>query len=143
METVGEVVVRGDNVMDGYYREPEKTAEVLTADGFYRSGDLGEISADGSLRIIGRMRDWVAQQYPGTLISISSYGWGAYNHITGALAEADVLGIFAREGVSLATLEAPARARLAAQATGLSRPADSSYPGQHPRRPTASEASPW
>ena len=62
----------------------------------------------GSLHIVARMRDWIAQQYPGTLIAISSYGWGAYNHITGALAQADVLGIFAREGVSLATLDAPA-----------------------------------
>jgi hypothetical protein len=58
-------------------------------------------------RIIPRMHDWIAAEYPGTGVSISSYGWGAYDHITGALAEADVLGIFGREGVDLATLEAP------------------------------------
>jgi hypothetical protein len=62
---------------------------------------------DNVLRIIPRMRDWIATQYPGTGVSFSSYGWGAYNHITGALAQADVLGIFAREAVDLATLDAP------------------------------------
>jgi hypothetical protein len=62
---------------------------------------------DNVQRIIPRMRDWIAAQYPGTGVSFSSYGWGAYDHITGALAQADVLGIFAREAVDLATLDAP------------------------------------
>jgi len=53
----GEVLLRTAALMDGYYREPEKTAEVITADGFYRSGDLGEIAPDGALRIIGRVRE--------------------------------------------------------------------------------------
>jgi len=53
----GEVLLRCPSIMDGYYREPEKTAEVLTPDGFYRTGDMGEIAADGSLRIIGRVRE--------------------------------------------------------------------------------------
>jgi long-chain acyl-CoA synthetase len=53
----GEVLLRTPALMDGYYREPEKTAEVLTTDGFYRSGDLGEIAPDGALRIIGRVRE--------------------------------------------------------------------------------------
>jgi len=53
----GEVLLRTPALMDGYYREPEKTAEVITPDGFYRSGDLGEISPDGALRIVGRVRE--------------------------------------------------------------------------------------
>ena len=53
----GEVLLRCPSVMDGYYREPEKTAEVITPDGFYRTGDMGEIAPDGSLRIIGRVRE--------------------------------------------------------------------------------------
>jgi len=53
----GEVLLRTSALMDGYYREPEKTAEVITADGYYRSGDLGEIAPDGALRIIGRVRE--------------------------------------------------------------------------------------
>jgi len=53
----GEVLLRTPALMDGYYREPEKTREVITADGFYRSGDLGQISPDGSLHIVGRVRE--------------------------------------------------------------------------------------
>jgi len=53
----GEVLLRTSAMMDGYYREPEKTREVITADGYYRSGDLGEIAPDGALRIIGRVRE--------------------------------------------------------------------------------------
>jgi len=53
----GELLVRSPTLMDGYWREPEKTAEVMTPDGFYRSGDMGEIGADGTLRIVGRVRE--------------------------------------------------------------------------------------
>ena len=53
----GEVLLRCPSLMDGYYREPAKTAEVLTADGYYRTGDMGEIASDGALRIIGRVRE--------------------------------------------------------------------------------------
>ncbi|MFE9750985.1 glycoside hydrolase family 44 protein [Saccharothrix saharensis] len=53
---------------------------------------------------IPRMRDMVARNYPGTKLAITEYRWGAYDHINGALAQADVLGIFGREGLDLATL---------------------------------------
>lgn len=56
------------------------------------------------VRLIPRMREWVAQNYPGTKLAITEYNWGALDHINGALAQADVLGIFGREGVDLATL---------------------------------------
>ena len=57
--------------------------------------------------LIPRMRDWVNTNYPGTKIAIGEYNWGALDAINGALAQADVLGIFGREGVDLATLWAP------------------------------------
>jgi hypothetical protein len=50
------------------------------------------------------MRDWIDNHYPGTKLAISEYNWGALDHINGALAQADVLGIFGREGVGLAAL---------------------------------------
>jgi long-chain acyl-CoA synthetase len=53
----GEVLLRTPALMDGYYREPAKTHEVITEDGFYRSGDLGKIESDGSLHIVGRVRE--------------------------------------------------------------------------------------
>ncbi len=52
------------------------------------------------------MKEW-AQRYPGTKTAISEYNWGALDTINGALAQADVLGIFGREGLDLATLWAP------------------------------------
>jgi hypothetical protein len=58
------------------------------------------------IRLIPRMKEW-AQRYPGTKISLSEYNWGALDTINGALAQADVLGIFGREGLDLATLWAP------------------------------------
>jgi hypothetical protein len=60
-----------------------------------------------AVRLIPRMRDWVAQNYPGTKLAIGEYNWGALDHINGALAQADVLGIFGREGLDLATLWDP------------------------------------
>lgn len=57
--------------------------------------------------LIPRMKSMVDQDYPGTRTAISEYNWGALDHIDGGLAEADVLGIFGREGLDLATLWSP------------------------------------
>ncbi len=61
----------------------------------------------GIIKLIPRMRDWVSANYPGTKLAITEYNWGAPEHINGALAQADVLGIFGREGLDLATLWSP------------------------------------
>ena len=57
--------------------------------------------------MIPRMKQWAANNYPGTKLAITEYNWGALDHINGALAQADVLGIFGREGLDLATLWGP------------------------------------
>jgi len=56
-----------------------------------------------SVQLIPRMKSWVNTHYPGTKIAITEYSWGAESHVSGAIAQADVLGIFGREGVDLAT----------------------------------------
>jgi acyl-CoA synthetase (AMP-forming)/AMP-acid ligase II len=56
-DEVGRVEIRGGCVMRGYWREPERTAEVLSADGWLRSGDLGRIRPDGNLVLVGRATD--------------------------------------------------------------------------------------
>ncbi|HLK99373.1 MAG TPA: glycoside hydrolase family 44 protein [Myxococcaceae bacterium] len=54
------------------------------------------------VQLIPRMRQWVNTYYPGTRIGITEYNWGAENHISGAIAQADLLGIFGREGLDMA-----------------------------------------
>jgi len=54
---VGEVRVRGHIVMKGYYRNPKATAEVITADGWFRTGDLGVFDEAGYLKITGRLKE--------------------------------------------------------------------------------------
>ncbi len=56
METVGEVAIRGDNVMDGYYREPEATAAVLR-DGWLRTGDMATWDSENCIQIVDRKKD--------------------------------------------------------------------------------------
>lgn len=54
------------------------------------------------VRLIPRLKQWVSQYYPGTKVGLTEYSWGADNHINGATAQADVLGILGREGIDLA-----------------------------------------
>lgn len=54
---VGEVLIRGTMVFDGYYKNPTATAEAFTDDGWFRSGDLGKFDKDGFLYIVGRGKD--------------------------------------------------------------------------------------
>ena len=56
---LGEVVINSPSVMQGYYKNPEATAEVFTKDGWFRSGDLGEFDKDGYLYIKGRLKNMI------------------------------------------------------------------------------------
>ncbi len=56
---VGEIVVRGDNVMVGYWGKPEQTAETIRPDGWAVTGDLGRFDPDGYLYIVDRKRDMI------------------------------------------------------------------------------------
>jgi hypothetical protein len=60
--------------------------------------DLGQ-----AVYLIPRMKAWIAANYPGTKLAISEYNWGSDDGISGALAQAEALAIFGREGVDLAT----------------------------------------
>ena len=55
----GEIQVRGPNVMQGYFGDPERTAEVFTPDGWFRTGDLGAIDRKGRLSIRGRLKTMI------------------------------------------------------------------------------------
>jgi malonyl-CoA/methylmalonyl-CoA synthetase len=58
-EEVGIIQVKGANVFSGYWRMPDKTAEDFTADGWFRTGDVGKVDAHGYVHIVGRAKDLV------------------------------------------------------------------------------------
>ena len=58
-DSVGEIWVRGPNIMKGYYKLPDETAAVLDSDGFFHTGDLGSIAPDGTIEILGRSKELI------------------------------------------------------------------------------------
>ncbi|MGO4565377.1 long-chain-fatty-acid--CoA ligase [Rhizobium sp. 2YAF20] len=56
---VGEICIRGPQVMAGYWQQPAETAKVMTADGFFRSGDMGYMDARGYTKIVDRKKDMI------------------------------------------------------------------------------------
>ena len=55
----GEICVKGPNVMLGYFKDPEATAEAMTDDGFFRTGDYGKITKEGAIAITGRKKNLI------------------------------------------------------------------------------------
>ena len=57
--TAGEIAIRGPQVMRDYWQQPEETAQVMTPDGFFKSGDIGEMDARGYIKIVDRKKDMI------------------------------------------------------------------------------------
>jgi long-chain acyl-CoA synthetase len=76
VDETGEIVVRGSSVTPGYWRNPDATAEAFTADGFFRTGDMGSLDADGFLFIRDRIKDMIVtggeNVYPAEVESVLS-----------------------------------------------------------------------
>jgi len=86
---VGEIAIRGHNIMKGYLNKPEATAEVLSADGWFRTGDLGRVDEEGFYYIVDRKKELIIRGgynvYPREIEEV------LYEHP--AVAEAAVIGI--------------------------------------------------
>jgi long-chain acyl-CoA synthetase len=85
----GEVLIRGHNVMKGYWRRPEATAEAIDADGWFRTGDIARVDEDGYFFIVDRKKEVVIRGgfnvYPREIEEV------IYEH--SAVAEAAVIGV--------------------------------------------------
>jgi long-chain acyl-CoA synthetase len=88
-DEVGEIAIRGHNVMKGYWRKPDETGAVLGTDGWFRTGDIGRVDEDGYFFIVDRLKDLVIRGgfnvYPREIEEV------LYEHP--AVAEAAVVGV--------------------------------------------------
>jgi malonyl-CoA/methylmalonyl-CoA synthetase len=106
---IGGIQVKGPGVFKGYWRMPEKTKEEFTADGFFRTGDVGKVDARGYVTIVGRSKDLIISGgynvYPAEIE-------GYINDMPG-VAESAVVGVphpdFGEVGVAIVIAKAGAR----------------------------------
>ncbi len=89
---------------DPTYTDPNYPQPNYITDPNYTSSCSTPLQAP---QVIPMMQTWVANDYPGTKTAISEYNWGGQEHINGAVAQADILGIFGKYGLDLATLWGP------------------------------------
>lgn len=106
----GEVLVRGANVTKGYYNRPEETAATIDADGWLHTGDLGDIDADGYIRLTGRSKELIILAN-GKNIQPAELEAKLMDYADGLLAECAVVD----DGAALVALLVPDMKTLAAR----------------------------
>ncbi|OYU99563.1 MAG: long-chain fatty acid--CoA ligase, partial [Burkholderiales bacterium PBB5] len=124
----GEIAIRGPQVMAGYWQRPDETAKVMTADGFFRTGDVGMVDERGYFRIVDRKKDMILVSgfnvYPNEIEDVLSQMAGVLECAAVGIADAK-----AGEAVKVvivkkdsALTEADVRAFCEANLTGYKRP---------------------
>lgn len=97
-----------DNVSTGAIRELRlRSTRALWDPSYNDESWISDGTSGVPVMLIPRMKQWINANYPGTRTAVTEYNWGALNHINGALAQADILGIFGREGLDMAALWSP------------------------------------
>jgi len=128
MGTPGEIAIKGPQVMAGYWQRPDETANVMTADGFFRSGDIGVVDERGYFKIVDRKKDMILVSgfnvYPNEIEDVVTQMPGILECAAVGVADAK-----AGEAVKLvivrkdpAITEAAVRAYCEANLTGYKRP---------------------
>ena len=99
---------QGDGIFaDGQGNAAVQALRLRSTRGLWDSSYVDESWIGQPIYMIPRMHDWVNTYYPGTKLALSEYSFGAMGYMNGALAQADALGIFGREGLDMATLWGP------------------------------------
>jgi long-chain acyl-CoA synthetase len=137
----GEVVVRGPQVMAGYWRRPGETAHAFTRDGWLRTGDIGVVDSKGELRIVDRMKDMIIVSgfnvYPNEVEEVATLHPGVSEAVAVGVADAksgEVVKLFVvRRDAALA--EADLDAFLRERLTGYKRPRHYAFVDSLPKTP--------
>ena len=137
----GEICIRGPQVMAGYWQRPDETAKVMTADGFFRSGDIGTMDEHGRVRIIDRKKDMILVSgfnvYPNEVEDVLTQHPGVLEAAVigvpdGHSGEA-VKAIIVRKDAALS--EADVRAWCESNLTGYKRPRTVEFRAELPKTP--------
>ena len=137
----GEIAIRGPQVMAGYWQRPDETAKVMTADGFFRSGDIGVVDERGYFKIIDRKKDMILVSgfnvYPNEVEDVVTQMLGVLECAAVGMADAK-----SGEAVKLvvvrsnpAVTEAQVRAYCEANLTGYKRPKIVEFRNDLPKSP--------
>ncbi len=127
----GEIAVRGPQVMAGYWQRPDDTARVMTADGYLRTGDIGQMGDDGGLRLVDRKKDLIFVSgfnvYPHEVETVVAQLQGVQACAAVAMpddkaGEAVRLVLVKTDPASAAPSEADVRAHCAVHLAGYKRP---------------------
>jgi len=128
MGTPGEIAIRGPQVMAGYWQRPDETAKVMTADGFFRTGDIGVVDERGYFRIVDRKKDMILVSgfnvYPNEIEDVLTQMPGVLEAAAVGIADAKageaVKVVIVKRDPALS--EADVRAYCEANLTGYKRP---------------------
>jgi len=102
--TGGGVRITGEDTTASVITARKQAPRSLWDDTYVETSWITSCCSGGPIRLLPRLEEKIAANYPGTGLAVTEYNYGGANHISGAIAQADVLGIFGREGLFAATL---------------------------------------
>ncbi|MCZ8076987.1 MAG: long-chain-fatty-acid--CoA ligase [Paucibacter sp.] len=140
----GEIAIRGPQVMAGYWQRPDETAQVMTADGFFRTGDIGTVDEKGYFRVVDRKKDMILVSgfnvYPNEVEDVITMMDGVLECAAVGIADAKAgeavkVAIVRKPGAAKEVSEADVRAYCEAHLTGYKRPKVIEFRNELPKTP--------